>query len=366
MIKLKNLWKIVSCFIATFAMLVACTTESDDTEKKEYDPMDEYKTTPVFGKSESFPGGFKFTTEEGWDCQYTSANAAPSPVARAYVRLNGKSTEMKEIAMNKFVGDQYNDESTKVFVDKNELVPEELYTLTYDLKNCTLKLTEAAAGAKATSLDAQKPDENGIFPKGIYINGYLGKYWGGAYNPVNDDNKEQHSLLMDVVDETNEVYAFTWKAPAATVTVTLKITVKEDTTEDVTDDTVESILYLRDCPVKTDGTSEINGSIYGWPGDGGTPVTIKNEDDSKITGGILDAAMTAKRNADWALSNYINGNKDVDLAEKFRMRGANDVLQLLIDSELWVPYIKGQVATYSWKNAQNKLKSPEENADEME
>ena len=360
MVKLKNLWKIVSGIITVSAMLIACTTESDDTEKKEYDPMAEYKTTPVTAKAESFPGGFKFTTEEGWDCQYTSANAAPSPVARAYVRLNGKPAEMKEIAMNKFVGDQYNDESTKVFVDKNELVPEELYTLTYDLKNCTLKLAEAAAGVKATSLEPQKPDENGIFPKGIYINGYLGKYWGGSYNPVNDDNKEQHSLLMDVVDEANEVYAFTWKAPAATVTVTLKITV-EDTTDDTT---VESILYLRDCPVKTDGTSEINGSIYGWFG--GTPVTIKNEDDSRITGGILNAAMTAKCNAYWALDNYINGNKDVDLAEKFKMIGADDVLQLLIDVEMWVPYIKGKVATFSWKNAQGPLKKPDENAGELQ
>ena len=99
---------------------------------------------------------------------------------------------------------------------------------------------------------------------------------------------------------------------------------------------------------------------------GGAAVTIRNEDGSKITGGILETAATATGNAAWALTNYVNGNKDVDLAEKFRMRGANDVLQLMIDAEMWVPYIKGQVSTYSWKDAQNKLKAPGENADIMQ
>ena len=168
---------------------------------------------------------------------------------------------------------------------------------------------------------------------------------------------------MDVVDKADEVYAFTWKAPAATVTVTLKITVKET----VNDTTVESILYLKDCPVKTDGTTEIDGSIYGWNSAmGGTAVTIRNEDGSKITGGILEAAATATGNAAWALSEYINGNEGVDLAEKFKMIGADDVLQLLVDAEMWVPYVKGKVVTYSWKKAQNKLKAPDEEADKME
>jgi hypothetical protein len=144
MIKLKNLWKIVSVIMAMSVMLIACDTEPKDTEVKEYDPMAKFKTTPVFGKSESFTGGFKFTTEEGWDCQYTSANAAPSPVNRVYARLNGEPVAMATIAKNKYVGDQFNDESTKIFVDKDELEPEKLYTLTYDLKNGTVKLTEAA------------------------------------------------------------------------------------------------------------------------------------------------------------------------------------------------------------------------------
>ena len=48
------------------------------------------------------------------------------------------------------------------------------------------------------------------------------------------------------------------------------------------------------------------------------------------------------------------------------MIGADDVLQLQIDAELWVPYIKGKVATFSWKNAQNKLAAPGENADIMQ
>lgn len=347
--------------MAVSAMLIACTTDSNDTGEKEDDPMAEYKTTPVTARAESFPGGLKFTTEEGWDCQYISDKASPAPVNKVYARLNGEPAAMKDIAINKFVGDQQNDESTKIFVDKNELVPEKLYTLIYDLKNNTLKLTEATDGDKPTSIEPQKADdETGTYPSGIYINGYLGKYWGGATSPVN--NETQYSILMDVVDKANEVYAFTWKAPAATVTVTLKITV-EDTTNDTT---VESILYLKDCPVKTDGTTEIDGSIYGWPGDGGTPVTIKNEDDSRITGGILNAAMTAKRNADWALDNYKNGNKDVNLSENFKMIGADDVLQLQIDAELWVPYIKGKVATFSWKNAQGKLKKPDENAGELQ
>ena len=258
MIKLKNLWKIVSVIMAMSVMLIACDTESKDNEEKENDPMARFKTTPVLGKSESFTGGFKFTTEEGWDCQYTSANAAPSPVDKVYVRLNGEPAAMATIAKNKYVGDQFNDESTKIFVDKDELEPEKLYTLTYDLKNGTVKLTEAADEAKATSTECQIADEEGKFPKGVYINGYLGKYWGGATSPVNNDT--QYSILMDVVDKADEVYAFTWKAPAATVTVTLKITVKET----VNDTTVESILYLKDCPVKTDGTTEIDGSIYGW------------------------------------------------------------------------------------------------------
>ena len=362
MVKLKNLWKIVLVIMAVSAMLIACTTDSNDTEVKEDDPMAEYKTKPVTARAESFSNGFKFTTEEGWDCQYTSAKASPSPIAKTYVRLNGEPAAMATIAKNKFVGDQFDDESTKIFVDKNELEPERLYTLTYDLKNGTVKLTEAADSAKPTSTEQQKVKDGEKYPAGIYICGYLGKYWSGTTSPINDDNTADHSILMDVVDEANEVYAFTWAAPAATVTVTLKITVKEETA----DGTVESVLYLRDCPVKTDGTSEINGSIYGWPGDGGSAVTIKNEDGSRITGGIFDAAMTAKRNADWALSQYINGNEGVDLAEKFRMRGANDVLQLMIDAEMWVPYIKGQVSTYSWKNAQGKLKAPDEEADKME
>ena len=58
--------------------------------------------------------------------------------------------------------------------------------------------------------------------------------------------------------------------------------------------------------------------------------------------------------------------KEVDLAEKFRMEGADDVLQLLVDAEMWVPYVKGKVVTYSWKKAQNKLKAPDEEADKME
>ena len=361
MIKLKNLWKIVSVIMAMSVMLIACDTESKDNEEKENDPMARFKTTPVLGKSESFTGGFKFTTEEGWECQYTSANASPSPVDKVYVRLNGDPAAIATIAKNKYVGDQFNDESTKIFVDKDELEPEKLYTLTYDLKNGTIKLTEAADGAKATSTECQIADEEGKFPKGVYINGYLGKYWGGATSPVNNDT--QYSILMDVVDKADEVYAFTWKAPAATVTVTLKITVKET----VNDTTVESILYLKDCPVKTDGTTEIDGSIYGWNSAmGGTAVTIRNEDGSKITGGILEAAATATGNAAWALSEYINGNEGVDLAEKFRMEGADDVLQLLVDAEMWVPYVKGKVVTYSWKKAQNKLKAPDEEADKME
>ena len=361
MVKLKNLWKIVLVIMAVSAMLIACTTDSNDTGEKEDDPMAEYKTTPVTARAESFPGGLKFTTEEGWDCQYISDKASPAPVDKVYARLNGEPAAMKNIAINTFVGNQQNDESTKIFVDKNELVPEKLYTLTYDLKNSTLKLTEATDWAKPTSIEPQQADETGTYPSGIYINGYLGKYWGGATSPRNNDT--QHSILMDVVNEENEVYAFTWKAPAATVTVTLKITVKET----VNDATVESILYLKDCPVKTDGTTEINGSIYGWNSDmGGAAVTIRNEDGSKITGGILEAAATATGNADWALVNYCNENENVDLAEKFRMRGANDVLQLLIDSELWVPYIKGQVATFSWKNAQGQLKKPDANAGELQ
>ena len=365
MIKLKNLWKIVSVIMAMSVMLIACDTEPKDTEVKEDDPMAEYKTKPVTARAESFSNGFKFTTEEGWDCQYTSAKASPSPIAKTYVRLNGEPAAMATIAKNKFVGDQFDDESTKIFVDKNELEPERLYTLTYDLKNGTVKLTEAADGAKPTSTEQQKVKDGEKYPAGIYICGYLGKYWSGTTSPINDDNTADHSILMDVVDEANEVYAFTWAAPAATVTVTLKITVKEETA----DGTVESVLYLRDCPVKTDGTSEIDGSIYGWNGDmGGIAVTIRNEDGSKITGGILEAAATATGNAAWALENYINKNKkeDVDLAEKFRMRGANDVLQLMIDAEMWVPYIKGQVSTYSWKDAQNKLAAPGENADIMQ
>ena len=347
--------------MAVSAMLIACTTDSNDTGEKEDDPMAEYKTTPVTARAESFPGGLKFTTEEGWDCQYISDKASPAPVNKVYARLNGEPAAMKNIAINKFVGDQQNDESTKIFVDKNELEPEKLYTLTYDVKNGILKLTEAADGVEPTSIEPQKADETGTYPSGIYINGYLGKYWGGATSPVNTDT--QYSILMDVVNEENEVYAFTWKAPAATVTVTLKITV-EDTTNDTT---VESILYLKDCPVKTDGTTEIDGSIYGWNSAmGGTAVTIRNEDGSKITGGILEAAATATGNAAWALSEYINGNEGVDLAEKFKMIGADDVLKLLIDLELWVPYIKGKVATFSWKNAQGSLKKPDENAGELQ
>ena len=363
MVKLKNLWKIVLVIMAVSAMLIACTTDSNDTGEKEDDPMAEYKTTPVTARAESFPGGLKFTTEEGWDCQYISDKASPAPVNKVYARLNGEPAAMKDIAINKFVGDQQNDESTKIFVDKNELEPEKLYTLTYDLKNGTVKLTEAADGAKPTSTELQKVEDGEKYPAGIYICGYLGKYWSGTTSPINDDNTADHSILMDVVDEANEVYAFTWAAPAATVTVTLKITV-EDTTNDTT---VESILYLKDCPVKTDGTTEINGSIYGWNSDmGGAAVTIRNEDGSKITGGILEAAATATGNADWALDNYKNENKDVNLSENFKMIGADDVLQLLIDAELWVPYIKGKVATFSWKNAQGKLKKPDENAGELQ
>ena len=48
------------------------------------------------------------------------------------------------------------------------------------------------------------------------------------------------------------------------------------------------------------------------------------------------------------------------------MIGADDVLQLLVDAEMWVPYVKGKVVTYSWKKAQNKLKAPDEEADKME
>ena len=331
MIKLKNLWKVALATMAMSAMLVACDTTS--TDEKESDSMAKYKTKPVLAKAESFTYGFKFCTEEGWDCHYTSAGAvaAAEQAENVYAKLNGAPVNMAKDPINKVTGDTLNDASTKIYVDKAELESAKMYTITYDKKNGTVKLTDAAAGAKATSTTAQKVNAEGNYPAGIYIAGYLGGNWPA-------DNNAKDALLMDVVDAANEVYSFTWVAPATTITVTLKITM-EDT---------KSTLYLRDVPVKNDGTSSIDGSIYSW--NGGSAVTIKNEDGSPITGGIFDAAMTAKTNASFALENIAKQVPDGDLAKDFNMPGADDVLQLSIDAEKFVPYVKGKEVTFSWAN----------------
>ena len=297
-----------------------------------------FDTTPVFSQEDSFPYGFKFTTEEGWAAQFICANATTEKVfEKTFVNVGG-SANMKTEGTNKNEAVEYSEDSTKLFIDSGELVLAKMYILTYEKKTGKVSLAAAADGAKATSTAAQEADADGDFPAGIYISGYLGSNWAGNDNAAG-------ALLMDVVDAANEVYAFTWAAPT-TVTVTLKITMAD----------TNSTLYLRNVPVKTDGTSEINGSIYGW--NDGTAVVIKNEDNSAITGGIFDATATATANAEWALINYVNGNTDVNLAEKFGMTGADDVLQLSIDGEKWVPYVKGQVTTFSWKNAQNKMRAP--------
>lgn len=331
MIKLKNLWKVALATMAMSAMLVACDTTS--TDEKESDSMAKYKTKPVLAKAESFNYGFKFCTEEGWDCHYTSAGAvaAGEQAENVYAKLNGAPVNMAKDPINKATGDTLNDASTKIYVDKAELESAKMYTITYDKKNGTVKLADAAAGAKATSTEAQKKDADGNYPAGIYIAGYLGGNWPA------DDNAAS-ALLMDVVDADNEVYAFTWVAPATTITVTLKITM-EDT---------KSTLYLKDVPVKNDGTSSIDGSIYSW--NGGSAVTIKNEDNSPITGGIYDAAMTAETNASFALENIAKQVPDGDLAKDFNMPGADDVLQLSIDAEKFVPYVKGKEVIFSWAN----------------
>lgn len=343
MIKLKNLWKVALATMAMSAMLVACDTTS--TDEKESDSMAKYKTKPVLAKAESFTYGFKFCTEEGWDCHYTSAGAvaAAEQAENVYAKLNGAPVNMAKDPINKATGDTLNDASTKIYVDKAELESAKMYTITYDKKNGTVKLTDAAADAKATSTAPQKEDANGNYPAGIYIAGYLGGNWPEPDNAAS-------ALLMDVVgDPANEVYAFTWVAPATTITVTLKITM-EDT---------KSTLYLKDVPVKNDGTSAIDGSIYGFNSAmGGTAITIKNEDNSPITGGIYDAAATATGNATWALDNYKNKNTDVDLAKNFGMAGADDVLQLSIDAEKFVPYVKGKESVFSWSKAQDKLTEP--------
>ena len=331
MIKLKNLWKITLATMAMSTMLVACDTE---TEKKESDSMAKYQTKPVENRAESFTYGFKFSTEEGWAHQFISAGKTTEDIFdRAYVKLGGDAVGMidKETLAGTADYDKLQDDSTKIFVDAAELEPSKLYTITFDKKNGTVKLTEAAAGAKATSTAPQSATADGDYPAGIYISGYFGGNWAG-----NDNAGE--ALLMDVVDKANEVYAFTWVAPAATVTVTLKITMAD----------TNSTLYLRDVPVKTDGTSAIDGSIYGW--NSGTAVTIKNEDGSTITGGIFDAAMTAKTNGSFALENIAKQVPDGDLAKDFNMPGADDVLQLSIDAEKFVPYVKGKEVTFSWAN----------------
>ena len=335
MIKLKNLWKVALATMAMSAMLVACDTTS--TDEKESDSMAKYKTKPVLAKAESFTNGFKFCTEEGWDCHYTSAGAvaAGEQAENVYAKLNGAPVNMAKDPINKATGDTLNDASTKIYVDKAELESAKMYTITYDKKNGTVKLTDAAADAKATSTEAQEEDANGNYPAGIYIAGYLGNW-------AENDNAGE-ALLMDVVDEANEVYAFTWAAPAVTVTVTLKITMAD----------TNSTLYLRDVPVKTDGTSAIDGSIYGW--NSGTAVTIKNEDGSTITGGIFDAAMTAETNGSFALENIAKQVPDGDLAKDFNMPGADDVLQLSIDAEKFVPYVKGKEVTFSWANGLVKV-----------
>ena len=331
MIKLKNLWKVALATMAMSAMLVACDTTS--TDEKESDSMAKYKTKPVLAKAESFNHGFKFCTEEGWDCHYTSAGAvaAGEQAENVYAKLNGAPVNMAKDPINKATGDTLNDASTKIYVDKAELESAKKYTITYDKKNGTVKLADAAADAEVTSTDPQEKDANGNYPAGIYIAGYLGGNWPEADNAAS-------ALLMDVVDKTNEVYAFTWVAPATTITVTLKITM-EDT---------KSTLYLKDVPVKNDGTSSIDGSIYSW--NGGSPVTIKNEDNSPITGGIYDAAMTAETNASFALENIAKQVPDGDLAKDFNMPGADDVLQLSIDAEKFVPYVKGKEVIFSWAN----------------
>ena len=340
MIKLKNLWKIALATMAMSAMLVACDTESSDSEEKN---MAKYKTNPVMAKADSFTYGFKFTTEEGWAAQFICANATTEKVFdKTYVKVGGSANMKTEAGSNKNeAGVEYSDDSTKLFIDSGELVPAKMYTLTYEKKTGKVSLAAAADDAKATSTTAQKADADGVFPAGIYISGYLGSNWAA------DDNAAD-ALLMDVVDAANEVYSFTWVAPAATVTVTLKITMAD----------TNSTLYLKDVPVKVDGTSVIDGSIYSW--NSGTAVTIKNEDGSVITGGIFDAAATAASNAEWALNNYLNGNKkeNVDLAKNFRMEGADDVLQLSINAEKWVSYVKGKESVFSWNNAQDKLEAP--------
>lgn len=356
MIKLKNLWKVAFATLAMSAMLVACDESGGDPEPD--DPLAQYKTTPVVGKADSFTYGFKFSTEEGWAAQFISENATTEETFDKTVLNVGKAVKMKTAAGTdkNEKGETYADDSTKIFVDKGELVPAKLYTITYKKRTGEVSLQEAVSGTNATKTDAQETDSDGLYPAGIYISGYLGDNWAGENNPGK-------AILMDVINPTEEIYSFTWVVPVSTITVTLKITMDVDASGDTS--ASSSTLYLRDVPVKTDGTSEIDGSIYSWNGgeedETITAVTIKNVDATK--GGIYDAAMTAKNNAAWAFENYCGKDKELMatknlIADKFELTGADDVLQLSIDAERWVPYIKGQVCTYSWTKAQNKLKEP--------
>lgn len=354
MIKLKNLWKVALATMAVSAMLVACdTTGNDSGSKTEDDPLAKYKTTPETAKADSFTYGFKFSTEEGWAAQFINENATTATSFEKTILKIGSTVKMKtEAGTDKDpMGNTYIDDSTKIFVDSGEFVPAKLYTITYNKKTGEVKLTEAASGAVATEIKVQEADAEGNFPAGIYISGYLGGNWAASDNA---------GSAIKMNDTGSDIYSFTWAAPAPTITVTLKITMDIEATKDTP--ASNSTLYLRDVPVKTDGTSAIDGSIYGWNNPDNdetiTAVTIKDVDASK--GGIYDAAMTAKSNAAWALTNFVNKNEDVDLAKQFNLSGADDVLQLSIDAEKWVPYIKGQTSTYSWKNAQGKMEAPAE------
>lgn len=329
MIKLKNLWKVALATMAMTAMLVACD-DSSSSKSDDDDPMAIYKTNPVNDKADPFPYGFKFTSEKGWADQFMSSGTVLQGESADKVYLEIGGSPAKVINNNEeFKGvnpDDFNDDSTKFYLNKDKLVPGESYTITFDKKNGTVKLTQGGATGNEEST-------------AIYISGYLGDHWASKDGIDNADP-------MKIVDAANEVYAFTFEGPAATVAVTLKIYM-EDT---------DSTLYLRDVPVKTDGTSKIDGSIYGWnSAAGGTTITITGV---SANGGIFDAFATASSNADWALDNYINGNENINIEKDFSMSGANDLLQLSIDKELWVPYIKGQISTFSWKNARNKLPAP--------
>lgn len=306
-------------------------------------------TTATLETYSYFPYGFKFTTKFGWSSEYIASShvwkdeqeynkITLDPITNTTAVFNGPYNSSQESDLV----NAFEDNSTKAYIDEDLLIPGQKYTLTFITNSftsltslpdteevSTITLTTAADDAVITNILADQDNDS---TTDIYICGAnCGSDWAS-----NTSIGNARKLKVENVSDSGNTYSYTWQQPISTVKVTLKITLQDN-----------SVLYLTNVPVKQDGTTVIDGSIYGWAG--GTAVIIaKKSGETAIVGGEYDAAATTA-NADWAISNFRQAGYTVDN----HTPDADDVLQLSIDgnSSAFVPYVKGEERIYNWSRA---------------